>query len=93
MKNIILKTAILAALAASTGVQAYTISKSVVDNRDLGFGAGVITGKFTMDDGKFYRVTHDGNGGREKGGTISAIDRNGTTRLNKFSSQRILVRL
>jgi hypothetical protein len=63
MKNIILKTAVLAALAASTGAQAYTISKSVVDDRGMfNFGAGVINDEFTMDGGKFYRVTHDGNG-------------------------------
>ena len=89
MKNIILKTAVLAALAASTGAQAYTVSKSVIDDRAMfNFGAGKINDEFTMDGGKFYRVTHDGNGGRETSGTISAIDRNGTTRVNKFSSQR-----
>ncbi len=89
MKNIILKTAVLAALAASTGAQAYTISKSVVDDRGMfNFGVGVINDEFTMDGGKFYRVTHDGNGGRESSGSISAINRNGTTRDRVFSSQR-----
>lgn len=91
MKKLILKTAVIAALSVSTGVQAYSISQSVVDDRDiLDLDAGVLNGPFTMDGGKFYRLTHDGNGGRETHGTISAFDRNGITRVDGFSSQKNL---
>ncbi|MEE9425874.1 MAG: hypothetical protein V3V18_13015 [Methylococcales bacterium] len=89
MKKLILKMAVLTALTASIGAQAYTISESVADDRDMfDFGAGTINEEFTMDGGKFYRVTHDGNDGREVSGSISAIEKNGTTRVNVFSSER-----
>ncbi len=68
MKNIILKTAVLAALTASAGAQAYTLSAGNQDffhASDKTFKDRMDNGEITIDGGKIYRLKGTANVGTE----------------------------